>query len=41
MHIIWQGFFDEENRADMKSGDTNKIIHILKEKKVYLWQKIA
>ncbi len=24
MYIILQGFFDEGNSADMKSGDTNK-----------------
>ncbi len=29
MYIILQGFFDEGNRADMKSGDTNKMIYIL------------
>ncbi len=29
MYIILQGFFDEGNRADMKSGDTNTMIYIL------------
>ncbi len=29
MYIILQGFFDEGNRAYMKSGDTNNMIYIL------------
>ncbi len=29
MYINLQGFFDEGNRADMKSGDTNEKIDIL------------
>ncbi len=29
MNIILQGFFDEGNRIDMKSGDTNTNIYIL------------
>ncbi len=36
-----KGFFDEENRADMKSGDTNKIIHILKKKNYTYGKNIA
>ncbi len=29
MNIVLQGFFEEGNSADMKSGDTNKMISIL------------
>ncbi len=29
MYIILQGFINEGNRADMKSGDTDKMIYIL------------
>ncbi len=29
MYIILHRFFDEGNRADMKSGDTNKNMYIL------------
>ncbi len=39
MYIILHRHFDEGNRADMKSGDTNKMIHILFKENVYLCQK--
>ncbi len=32
-------FWDDGNWADMKSGDTNKMIYILQEKKKYTYDK--
>ncbi len=39
--LFYKGFFDEGNRADMKSGDTNKIIDIIQKKKHTYAKNIA